>query len=299
MFRCKGNQYDFQESQESRYHRCQGGCSTFFFRSKIMAVLLASTILVPFASFLYPRAEDTLRKQGLRQEIVQELAPGQKIRVEDGWIAALMDDLPFIGANLIFKRGPNAATRGPYSLFNPSSNCIVNMRTLRSFRPEKIISTFSHGTISKKEIRNSPFNKEEMFNVALLHEIRHCSKDNAALTSLEREGDADYHSVTILAGEFKNPEIITWAFNMRASRPPTEEAHDVSLYLDARLKGETPPSTVQIKEANKEAGKFISSGSSDSSSLSQLAHRRVELYREAQNYFRNPPKAKLAVPKIS
>lgn len=258
----------------------------------LLCTTILTPVLTPFASYMFPKAEDALIAQGLNPKIAEEIAPGEKIRVESGLAAAALGPLyistPAIAAvNLLMSyKSTNAFTFPTRFKVNMSGNCSVNMNVYDSVTPLEDISSATD--IPVKDIKNTPLSKKEMRGAVLLHEMRHCSKDNTG-SDFEIEGDADYHAVTILAREFKNPEIIRFVFNERAAHIPDTDSHDISLYLDAKLKGEKPPSEAQIKEANLAAQEFIGAKGKRLSSLPPLARKRVEFYREAQKYFRNPP----------
>lgn len=261
-------------------------------------ILLATTMLTPFASYLFPSGTHTLKKEGLPPAITQEIAPGQKIRVEEGFAAVLLDvktlipynpvPLTIIPFNLISNYLlANADSRQP-SLFNQSGNCIVNMHDIHRFTPEEFISAASGFYILPRDIKNVPISKKELYDYILLHEMRHCGQ-SISMPASQREGDADFYAMTIAVRELKNPEIIRFVFNLRAVQKPVKEGHDMSLYLDARLNNRPIPTAAEIRAANEEAASFLMSTSDDCSTLSPLSRKRVEFYGAAARYFILPP----------
>ncbi|MBI3441242.1 MAG: hypothetical protein HY052_05505 [Proteobacteria bacterium] len=275
-----------------------------WWNKKAVTLLLCSTFLTPFVSYLYPTAEEKLQQEGIRPEVLQELAPGKRIRVEEGMAAALMkrtplpllpfDGPPIVPINLLLACiSPNAYAMRTGGIRNLSGNNIVNMQTSRSF---DLKDWLLYDNLQPGEIKNTPLSKKEMDTFVLLHEIRHCGQSDT-LSDMEQEGDADFCAVTVAAREFKNPEIIKCVFNWRAASVPSGEAHDVALYLEARLHGQPIPSTEQMKKACKEAQSFIDDEENrvKVSSLSGLAQHRLALWKQARDYFQTPASQKKPV----
>lgn len=216
--------------------------------------LAFSILATPFAAkFFYPTAEDVLEQEGLNPKIVQELAPGQKIHVMEGWtsVFSFNPNVPvYQAASAIFF--PNASARHADS-FSYSGTCTVRLDLRGRFSPKEIIEK-DRGIDDVR--RDLPVTREDMRHHLLFHEIRHCSNVNHYnMTDLEQEGDADLQALQAL---FSNQEMSKFILFWRAAQKPSfDNDHDVALYLDARLNGKASPSTHNIKEANKMAGEFL------------------------------------------
>lgn len=258
--------------------------------------LAFSILATPFAAkFFYPTAEEVVAQEGLNPKIVQELAPGQKTHVMEGWMSVFSfnPNLPIFQAAYAFL-SPNASARHADS-FSYSGTCTVRLDLQERFSPKEIVEK-SLGNVNVRD--DLPVTRDEWRLHILFHETRHCSNANHYdMTALEAEGDADFHAIQALSS---NPEMPKFALFYRAATTPSFNSdHDVALYLDARLNGDPIPSTPAIKEANKIAGEFFEAtkGKKALPALSPLAARCLELYIQAHDYFTAKPEIK-ETPKV-
>lgn len=249
----------------------------------LAAYLTTWYLLWPAGMVFFPRAEDVLKKEGLRPEIVQELAPGKRvyIRTDNFWGKAhALLDRGFVGIPFAY--------RG--SVHNDDTGAFAQ------------ISLISLNTVGLCEVyfKASKYKKmpAEYGLKTLLHEIRHCSEDNAKLldyrwsNNVKVEGDADYHAINILAREKKQPELREYFLREKAwGIVEDERLHDTALYLDAQFNNRAVPSKNEIDQANQAAHSLYTTGKlkqlSDktyqSKDFSPLLQRRLELYYKVIN----------------
>lgn len=215
------------------------------------------SILQPLSGMLFPRAEDVLKQEGLNPELAQELAPGKKIYIRQGDSliakAHAMLDAGFLGMPM------------RYFGMRDSSNTTANTtRGIISGRFENILESplctiyIKPHNVLKDHTEYGGTDPKTQYQKTLLHEIRHCSAENRKLPNdLYVEGDAEYHAIKTLAREKHNPALLSTLFNMTAIINNPTESHNVSLYIDARLQGQIPPSDIAIMQANSDVADLI------------------------------------------
>jgi hypothetical protein len=259
-------------------------------------------LIQPAATMLFPRAEKVLEEEGLRPEIVQELAPGKKvyIRTDNFWgkTHALFDRNPIKIPFQYWAEIRNESSAGAYTLPSvfgrvPSSICGVYMKSI--VFPAKVD-----------------------YQKSLLHEIRHCSKDNEGFfdffsSNVLAEGDADYHAIEVLARERKNPDLKRYYFSEKSRWGFLDQDHDTALYLDAKFRQVALPSRKEMNEAtdylnnlvktvgkggvlsikescNGKGASEVCKFSINGKEMSQVTLRRIQLFAQTPNPSYQKPK---------
>lgn len=277
---------------------------------KLGVYLLSWNLVLPLGVMGFPRAEKVLKEEGLDPALVQQLAPGKQVYVikeEDGLLgkmATLSSISPaFLWPPIYSNRISNDfvvafANAQVSSMFNDV--CAVYIKPPESqARAVRRMQTAVHEKTGGYYTYHPPVKVRERYQATLLHEIRHCSKDNQALPSgVLQEGDADYHGIMVLAGSKKDPSL-TQRFLVAASFSDGDKAHGVALYLDARFRQKPVPAQVEIESANviakaivgnddllwAYAGGYCAAGAdcrkSAKPGLPPLVKRRLELYEDS------------------
>jgi hypothetical protein len=224
---------------------------------QIPIYLVFWSVLQPLTGMLFPTAADVLKQEGLNPELGQELAPDKKIYIRQGDSliakAHAMLDSGFLGLPMRYlgmrdSSGTDAnTTRGIIS--GRFENIIESPLCTIYIKPRKYFEDHTEygGT-----------DPQTQYQKALLHEIRHCSAENRKLPNdLYVEGDAEYRAIKTLARERKDSALLTTLFNMTAIIKNPTESHNTSLYIDARLHGQIPPSDIAILQANSDVADLI------------------------------------------
>ena len=175
---------------------------------------------------LFPRAEKVLQEEGLRPEIVQELAPGKKVYVRK-------DD--FLGkAHALFDSGPFFVPFRYRDGISDDNN--IAAFTDSSISPffENVCSVYMKSS-SAKEV-SFGFTPQDIQRLKLLHEIRHCSEENKNKEAgILREGDSDYNAIEAFAKNAGNQKLRE-SFLLHRSEQLRPNSHDTALYLDAQFR---------------------------------------------------------------
>ncbi len=294
---------------------------------KLGVYLLSWNLVLPLGVIGFPRAEKVLKEEGLDPALVQQLAPGKKVHVikeADGLLGkmATLSSMspaflwPLTYSNRISNDFVTAfANAQVSSIFNDVCALYIKSaenqeQTVRRMQGVVHKRTGGHYTYS------APVTTREYYQAVLLHEIRHCSKDNQALPSgVLQEGDADYHGIMALAGD-KNDPTLMQRFLVAASFSDGDKAHGVALYLDARFRQKPVPAQAEIESANAAAkaivgnddlmwayaGGYCAAGADCKESakpgLPPLVKRRLELYEDSYSavFVPVPPAPKITPP---
>lgn len=203
---------------------------------KIAAFVAFWYALLPSTAFLFPRAEEVLQREGLPPELVQELAPNRHIRV--------FQDTPLGATAVTLQHGPIRLFDLASRVFNPNISGFAAAPRLGSYGVCKVFIRQPKWYANVIGLR-----AEEAYRIDLLHEIRHCARDNAAFKGVIREGDADEQAVRVLARETNDENI---ALRLMFNRLNANPSHNTALYLDARLQGVTPPTADDLARLDQD-----------------------------------------------
>lgn len=200
-----------------------------------------------------PRAEKVLAEEGLRPELVQELAPGKRVYI--------LSDNAWGKAHALLQWGPAGLPASYYEVVRRGAEAANAFSSILSLNAVGFCAVYVHAS----ELRREP--PREMQHV-LLHEIRHCSDDNVRLLkgrlldTLDAEGEAEYRAIATLAREKKSDALRRQLFSEEViggadtpDNPNSDAKHDVALYLDAAFNGRAIPSADEIVAANRAASK--------------------------------------------
>jgi hypothetical protein len=210
-------------------------------------------VLQPLAGMIFPRAEDVLKQEGLNPELVQELAPNKKVYIRQG-------ENIFAKAHAVLDNGFLISPLRYLGIKDDSGNLAETVRGHLTGKYEDIIESplcliyIKPRNLLAERLAWGSASVETRYQEVLLHEIRHCSAENRKLSNdLYIEGDAEYYAIKLLAREKKSPQLLTTLFNLNAVHPTPDDPHNTSLYIDARLENQIPPSDTAIYQANNDS----------------------------------------------
>lgn len=206
--------------------------------SKALALTVARFLHLHLGRALFPRVEDTLREHGFPATVAEDLAPGKTVYVVKPnqtplarWYAKVR--------HLHFDGTADLPIETEHTLGTSENWGAPSIRFIFLFRDSPYTPLLS---------------LPETRDYTLLHELAHCDERNARLSPVHQEGDADYQALCLME-RYKNRDGLRTDFLSQAALRDATKApfHDTVLYLDARLKGETPPSDPEIQKAGKDA----------------------------------------------
>ncbi|MEZ0224811.1 MAG: hypothetical protein ACAH83_09680 [Alphaproteobacteria bacterium] len=234
-------------------------------------------ILQPLAGTLFPRAEDVVKKEGLDPAVVEMLAPGKKIHIRQGdnplaKVHAAMDHSILMPWHYFstMRKGTSVMAYTidddqdgllnlPLKILLPKSQrfCTIYMKPHADMQDMSAIRDVVEdikGPVAWKHAVSPT--KQELYQMYLLHEIRHCSNDNMKLErGYDQEADATWKAIATLAAQKRNPALVaafkkTVAINIGGN-------YDHSLYIDAMQKGAKPPSAEEVEAVSAEVEPYL------------------------------------------
>lgn len=213
-------------------------------------------------TFLFPRAEDVLKKEGLDPAIAEELAPGKRIHVRQenlaGTLHAINDGKSILALwhayNFVFNQNVGAYAVPAFQLAGfdiPGTPCTIYMK-----KPEDY-NTALKDVLRSVTGKDVPFHLSvttaQEYKFRLIHELRHCGEENRKLDKGNmKEADANFAAFDMIGRTFNNRGLardiiaLHYAFSF-------SETHDSALYIDAKSNGRPIPSQEEINAANAEA----------------------------------------------
>lgn len=234
-------------------------------------------VALPSTAHLFPRAEEVVAREGLPAELVQELAPHRHIRV--------FPDTPVGAFFASVQSGPLGLYQVGHRIANPD---IGGFARPARFGRYGICKVFMRDEAYFEDSR--AITAQETRHIVLLHEIRHCSAENARHKGIIREGDADYHAVRVLARETGDDTLrMRYLFN----RLSTASTHTTALYLDAMYNNTPAPTAEDLASVNRDSARLTDAvvdclEKSDAPTMDDIARCRVELRSLSTEIANNP-----------
>ena len=250
---------------------------------KYQAPIFLSFILgvAPATSLLFPTAEEYLEDNNINPDIMEELGvQGKTINVREigsfAYTVSRFTELPNIPLFILeenrLKRnfGYEDDEKSLKSL-RPKFNCQISVQK-EEYRPYQ----------EEKRLLGIDLNK-----LTILHELRHCSDENQALPTIEREVDASYMAIHAMAKIEKNRELTEKKLlYYKALTRINDDGYNIALYADAKINGKPAPTTAEMRRANKKFAEMLKSGCIVlDKNEDALTARRGELFLEAIRFF--------------
>jgi len=214
------------------------------------AIFLGTPLLaMPMAANLFPTAEEVLAQKGYPSALVQDLSPDRhniRVRPDNIW-----GDLhAFFSAPVLSTLTGRNAT---WEHLNNDS-VLGSAKRGGSWSPDVIFVSETRVTRSVGRAPVPVISREDKWLHTFLHEVRHVSGANNALTSeLGREADSDYESAVAMAQRLNRPDIPQAVLSYKGGLFP--QSHDTALYLAARFAGAAAPAPEDMAAANRDAQK--------------------------------------------
>lgn len=280
------------------WDKCIGGLGGFlqgfilFPKSLVhcVSLLVAGALLSPTVAGILPRGQEAAQDRGLDPAIVETLTGGGiDVRVASATSPLQTEFYRYAGTPILsIHILQEIRGKSPHARITPD-RCIVDLARLEGADMQSLVARSLR--VSRDEIKNVPVGEKEFMDFVFAHELAHCNPVNGAHVS--GEADADIRASDYIARVTGDYEITRFTFNWRAGRFTNEE-HDMVLIIDAHRRGEALPSMEITKSANRAARAFVRSDGYTQDqplpeNMSALAARRVELYRQARDYFMNDP----------
>ncbi|HEY8191682.1 MAG TPA: hypothetical protein VIG74_04595, partial [Alphaproteobacteria bacterium] len=272
----------------------------------LATVALTKEVVMPVAGLAFPRAEQYLAQEGLDPALARGLSDRQiRVRMHNfSGVAHSLMEMPFIPdirERINMLSDPVAAYTSKRGFLNDIFNqCFVTVPA--SDVTARDLASMVTG-IPANEIEHLPVSDREMRIIIMLHEFRHCHRDNAMPPPLA-ESDADDEALRVAMRVFANPEIMKTWHSLRAM--DFESTHDTSLYLRYSADKAHLPTAALLPAVNQEAETYMKmyldkedqrpryilyaeasrkALAQHGAQMSDLARSRLQLYLEAAEYF--------------
>lgn len=232
-------------------------CSAFF-------------VLQPLSTFLLPRAEEVLKKDGIDPAVVQNLAPGKHVYVRTsnfgGKLHLLFSATPYeykrFYDNILTIAGLNYAglkqdkTPAMVRLFDKNAEIVYFADLGKTY--EDLAGRLAEDGSVKKEF-NTFLTGQQLDAFTRFHEIRHCSDTNEKLKpGFMREADADFYAIQQMAKTFNDTSVVGRAIDYLACDVKDPD-HETSTYLKYAfdLSGKPKISAEEFEKAGSQASDFL------------------------------------------
>ena len=236
----------------------------------IIPVLLAHQMIQTPTVYLFPKAEDFLKDQGISASVAKELSD-RDIRVRQrNFLGRLhsYNDLPTLigmyeGYNTLLE--PAQAYAHPDLATRLLGQCPVTLSDPDLTARDAVAALANLSEDEAAQIENIPVSDKEIRTAIAFHEFRHCDTKNTAVDPNSypdallasaaipnhAESDADAHGYEVASRVFHDPGINKTMLYARALNTHVG-AHDTALYLDAYIRKQPLPRELDAMQATKD-----------------------------------------------
>ncbi|MCE9507914.1 MAG: hypothetical protein K8R48_06335 [Alphaproteobacteria bacterium] len=240
---------------------------------KVAIFTVAYYIVQPLSVFLFPTAEQVLKREGLDPKIIENITPVKDIRVVPDNFAGktyfLFSNPPVLSPAYfisVVKSLFGENIRGFETDGDPGFLVRLISKDLSAIF---LKSNAAYIDKSNGEIRRDmeavseglytyvPTSTGKDFEQrVLLHEIRHTSPENDKLTPMLREADADYYAFQQLALARHDPALVQGMFYDDLVMGKDAD-HNDALYLYFKFNKQAVPGERELRQANADAEPVI------------------------------------------